>query len=193
MSFQRASLEEALRSFGAVLEARATPYAILVVGGSNLLLLGLVERPTADLDVVALKEGGHYRRLHGIPGPLARAATEVADALGIASGWLNDGPASLMDLGLPPGWEERVDVRRFGALEVHLTSRFDQVCFKLYAAIDRGPRDKHVADLVALEPSREELLEAARWTTTHDPSPALRTSLVQCLAHLGVEEPDAAF
>ncbi len=58
MSFQRASLEEALRSFGAVLEARATPHAILVVGGGNLLLLGLVERPTADLDVVALKEGG---------------------------------------------------------------------------------------------------------------------------------------
>lgn len=98
-----------------------------------------------------------------------------------------------MDLGLPPGWEKRVEVRRFGALEVHLTSRFEQVCFKLYAAVDRGPRDKHFADLLALEPSRAELLEAARWTTTHDPSEAFRSSLVECLAHLGVEASDGSF
>ena len=51
----------------------------------------------------------------------------------------------------------------------------------------------HFADLVALEPSREELLEAARWTTTHDPSAPFRSSLVQCLAHLGVEAPDGTF
>ena len=165
MSFQRASLEEALRTLGAVLEARATPYAVLVVGGSNLLLLGLVDRSTADLDVIALKEGEHYRRLHGIPGPLARAAEEVADALGIAAGWLNDGPASLMDLGLPPGWEERVELRRFGALEVHLTSRFDQICFKLYAAVDRGPKDKHFEP--AWESWRLHTLEARMepWTS----------------------------
>ena len=193
MSFQRDSLEEARRTLGAVLEARRTPYAILVVGGSNLLLLGLVDRPTADLDVIAVKEGQHYRKIGDLPEPLVRAAADVADALSISAGWLNNGPAALMDLGLPAGWEARVDVRRYGALEVHLTSRFDQICFKLYAAVDRGPKDKHFADLVALEPSREELLEAARWTTTHDPSAPFRSSLVQCLAHLGVEAPDGTF
>ncbi len=90
---------------------------------SNLLLLGLVDRPTADLDVIALNEKEHYRRLHGIPVPLARAVAEAADALGIASGWLNDGPAPLTGLGLPPGWQERAEVRRYGALEVSWRAR----------------------------------------------------------------------
>lgn len=192
MSLQRESLEEALRTLGAVLDARGVRYAILVVGGSNLLLLGLVDRPTGDLDVIALKEGEQYRKVVGLPGPLAQAAAEVADALGLPTGWLNDGPSSLMDFGLPGGWETRVEVRRYGALEVHLTSRFDQICFKLYAAVDRGPNDKHFADLVQLRPSAGELLEAARWTISHDPSVGFRGSLVQCLAHLGVEVGDDA-
>jgi hypothetical protein len=58
---------------------------------------------------------------------------------------------------------------------------------KLYAAVDRGPNDKHYEDLKALEPTQEELLFAARWTVTHDPSEGFRGELVQCLADLGVE------
>ncbi|MCU1494824.1 MAG: hypothetical protein JWO62_2588 [Acidimicrobiaceae bacterium] len=51
MDFQLEALEEALRTLGSVLEQRVHPFGLLVVGGSSLLLLGLLDRPTGDLDV----------------------------------------------------------------------------------------------------------------------------------------------
>jgi hypothetical protein len=191
MPFQLDALEEALRSLGAVLQQRGTPYNLLVVGGGTLLLLRLIDRPTGDLDVVGLAEKGEYHKVEALPAPLATAAAQVAQALGLADNWLNTGPASLMDFGLPSGWEERISVRTYGALEVHLPSRFDLICFKLYAAVDRGRDDKHYSDLQLLEPSADELIEAARWTITHDPSEGFRVQLLGCLSSLGVEVSDA--
>jgi hypothetical protein len=75
------------------------------------------------------------------------------------------------------------------ALTVHFASRYDQIHFKLYAFVDQG-LGKHGQDLAALDPSREELLEAARWTRTHDPSPGFREMLERALAYLGVEDAD---
>lgn len=76
----------------------------------------------------------------------------------------------------------------YDALTLNLASRLDQICFKLYAAADQGPASKHVGDLRQLEASRDELLFAARWTRTHDPSPAFRSELVRALEFLGVED-----
>jgi hypothetical protein len=191
MDLQLETLEEALTSLGAVLEQRRQPYGLLVVGGSSLLLLRLIDRPTGDLDVIGLADNGSYRKLESLPEPLETAASQVGDALGLAENWLNTGPASLMDFGLPEGWEGRLEVRRYGALEIHLPSRFDQICFKLYAAVDRGPDDKHYKDLKALDPTTEELIAAARWTITHDPSAGIQSQLTQCLQSLGVEYLDA--
>jgi Nucleotidyltransferase of unknown function (DUF6036) len=191
MDFQLEALEEALTSLGAVLEQRRTPYSLLVVGGSSLLLLRLMDRPTGDLDVIGLADKGRYRKLDQLPEPLATAASQVGQALGLADNWLNTAPASLMDFGLPEGWESRIEVRRYGGLEIHLPSRFDQICFKLYAAADRGPKDKHYTDLQALKPTTDELIAAARWTVTHDPSEGFRIQLTQCLATFDVEFSDA--
>jgi len=193
MPFQLEALEEALRSLGAVLQQRRTPYSLLVVGGGGLLLLRLIDRPTGDLDVVGLADNGNYVKVEVLPRPLAEAALQVAQALDLPDDWLNTGPASLMDFGLPAGWEERIEVRQYGGLQVHIPSRFDQVCFKLYAAVDRGPDDKHFKDLQLLEPSPEELRTAARWTVTHDPSEGFRKELIGCLGTLGVEMNDADF
>ncbi len=190
MAFQLEALEEALRTLGAVLQQRDTPYSILVVGGGSLLLLRLIDRPTGDLDVVALAEKGVYRKIETLPAPLATAAAQVARALELADTWLNTGPASLMDFGLPSGWEDRIAVRTYGALEVHISSRFDLICFKLYAAVDRGPNDKHYSDLQEMESTADELTQAARWTITHDPSEVFRNELLGCLASLGVEVSD---
>src|SRR5713101_9436449 len=117
--FEVEGLEQALRSLGAVLESRALSYEVLVVGGSSLLLLGVITRPTADLDVVGLADGGIYRNADPLPDPLAGAVADVGLALGLAPNWLNAGPASLMDFGLPVGFEERVTIRRYGSLAVH--------------------------------------------------------------------------
>ncbi|MGO8863407.1 MAG: DUF6036 family nucleotidyltransferase [Acidimicrobiales bacterium] len=193
MLFQLEALEEALRTLGAVLQQRRTPYSLLIVGGSGLLLLRLIDRPTGDLDVVGMSDNGRYVKVESLPEPLADAALQVAQALELSEDWLNTGPASLMDFGLPQGWETRIEVRQYGGLEIHIPSRFDQICFKLYAAVDRGPDDKHFKDLQLLNPSADELTTAAHWTVTHDPSEGFRKELLGCLGSMGVEMTDADF
>jgi hypothetical protein len=75
------------------------------------------------------------------------------------------------------------------ALTVSFASRLDQIHFKLYAAVDQGP-GKHEQDLHALEPTQDELVAAARWSRTHDPSDGYREMLIQALAFFGVEDAD---
>lgn len=105
-------------------------------------------------------------------------------------GRFNCGPAGVADFGLPSGLESRVTVRAYGGLEVHLPAREDLVCFKLYAAVDQGQRSKHFHDLRALAPTRDQLLNAARWTLTQDPSPGFLGELRRVLGLLGGEVPD---
>jgi hypothetical protein len=181
------ALEEALQTLGEVLESRGVSCGIAVAGGSSLLLLGLVDRPTADVDVVGLSSGERYISAEPLPPALVQAVVDVGNALGLASNWLNSGPTSLLDLGLPDGFEDRITVRRYGSLDVHLPDRSDLICFKLYAAVDQGPRSKHFADLQMLEPTEHELLRAARWTRTHDPSPTFKELLIDALGALGLE------
>jgi hypothetical protein len=89
---------------------------------------------------------------------------------------------------LPEGLVERLERRDYGpSLSVHFASRIDQIHFKLYAMVDQGA-GKHEADLRALQPTADELLRAARWTRTHDPSLGFRQELVAVLAHFGVED-----
>jgi hypothetical protein len=70
---------------------------------------------------------------------------------------------------------------------VSFAARFDQVFFKLYAAADRRePRD--VADLQALNPTTEELREAARWARTHNAPGPFDLALAQTLNDFGAED-----
>jgi len=83
-----------------------------------------------------------------------------------------------------------VETRDFGdGLTVHFASRLDQVHFKLYALVDQGP-GRHEQDLRAIKPTTAELLQAARWTRTHDPSAGFREMFAQALRYLGVEDAD---
>ncbi len=166
---------------------------VLIVGGGSLLLLGVVERPTADVDVVGFSTAAGYARADVLPDFLTTAVREVGDALGLGDSWFNTGPAGLAEFGLPPGLEARATVRTYGGLEVHLPAREDLVCFKLYAAVDQGERSKHFADLRSLTPTPGQLVSAARWTRTHDPSLAFRGELQRILGLLGVEVLDGDF
>jgi len=182
-----ARLEAALTLLGETLAHRRQGVELVVLGGSGLRLLGVVQRATHDVDVVALLEDGGLATAEPLPSNLREAARDVARVLDLAPDWLNAGPTSLLDLGLPEGFLERCEVRRFSTLVVHAASRLDQIHFKLYAAADHGPRSKHVSDLRALAPSRAELLAAARWCRAHDPSEGFRDSLRNALALFGVE------
>ena len=183
-------LREALETLGAILAARGQNFDIVVIGGGALLLLGLIDRPTRDLDIVSRIEGERWVEGEPMPGPLAQAIADVASALDLDGHWLNAGPTSLLRFGLPAGFADRVVTQRYGALTVRLAARIDQVAFKLYAAVDQGPRSKHFKDLRLLTPTRDELRAAARWCQTHDTSEPFRDMLIQALTALGVEDVD---
>lgn len=148
-----------------------------------------MDRATRDLDVLALRRG-ELLRPDPLPEALLEAVDRVALDFGLPRDWLNTGPSSLLDLGVPNGFESRLERRDYGSfLTIWLASRLDQIHFKLYALTDQGP-GKHEQDLRALDPSHDELLQAARWAITHDPSPGFRNELLEALAFLGVEDAD---
>jgi len=182
--------DELLSALGEQLAAVGERFELVVIGGSALAALGLVRRATRDIDIVALRSEGALVPAEPLPVVLAGARDRVARDFGLDAGWLNPGPTELLRFGLPEGFESRLERRPYGlALTVHLAGRLDHVHFKLYAMVDQGA-GRHEADLRALHPSPEELLAAARWARTHDPSEAFRQVLLAALDHLGVHDAD---
>ncbi len=162
---------------------------VCVIGGSALAAIGLVTRPTKDVDIVALaRHEGEQLVLHTarpLPGPLSSAVAAVASQYLIDSNWLNAGPADLIDHGLPEGFEGRLITNRIGhALTVHFAARLDQICFKTYAAADVAGR--HLTDLLALRPSDDEMAIALRWIADQDDSEGFRQQLTELLDYMGM-------
>jgi hypothetical protein len=169
-------LEQALRLLnGRLTLADAPRFNLVVCGGAALIATDLVRRTTQDVDVVALMDDdGVLLDPAPLPEELVAAAGEVAEDLGLPRDWLNNGPSSgeggIFRLGLPHGFAERLRWETFGdRLTIGFISRYDQIHFKLYAAVDQAG-SYHADDLQVLQPSDEELLSAAKWSMTHDPS-----------------------
>jgi len=184
MNINSATLEKALEVLGNLLTDREQYYEVVAIGGGGLLLLGQIERTTKDLDLVALVRLGEFIPADPLPPELLRAAFEVGRALNLTHEWFNTGPASLLDAGLRFGVKDRMQTRQYGGLTVHLAGRFDQICFKLYAAIDQGPHSKHFTDLKHLLPTQDELLAAKKWCITQDVSEAFAAEanrVMECL------------
>ncbi len=190
MAFGADRADELLGALGEQLSAAGQRFDLVVIGGSALLALGVVERATRDVDVLALATGEGLVPADPLPRALAEARDRVARDFGLPADWLNPGPTELLRFGLPDGFLSRVETRSYGpALTVRYAGRLDQIHFKLYAMVDQGA-GRHEADLRALEPTADELLSAARWTRTHDPSEGFRQELEAALAHLGVTDAD---
>src|SRR5205807_959653 len=101
------------------LAARGEAHAIVVIGGSALIALELVSRATRDVDVLALLKDEKLISAKPLPDGLLEAAKLVADDFGLPERWLNSGPTSLLDLGLPAGFIDRGERRNYGpGLEV---------------------------------------------------------------------------
>lgn len=163
---------------------------LVVIGGAALIALGLVERATRDVAVVALLFDGSLVSATPLPPAVVEARDRVAADFGLDEQWLNSGPTELLRWGLPEGFVGRLTSRSYGeGLTAHFASRFDQIHFKLYALVDQGP-GRHEADLLALSPERDELLAAAHWARSHDPSEGFAQELAAVLRHLGVEDAD---
>ena len=165
-----------------LIDAPATE--IVVCGGSALIATGLVPRTTQDVDIVALMQAEVLVDSEPLPDYLLNAAGNVGTILSLPADWLNNGPASQFQMGLPPGFQERLTTVVVGKkLTVHYIGRYDQIFFKTFASADRG--GYHVSDLKALNPSEEELIAAARWCMTQDTSEAFRMILKDMFKQLG--------
>lgn len=187
MELDFTTLENALVMLGQRLSRSKQHYEIVAIGGASLVLLGYIDRTTKDLDLVAMMEGGRLISAKPLPQGLLKEITEVGTALELGEYWINEGPASLFESGLPDGFEGRLVIRNYNNLTVHFAGRLDQICFKLYAAVDQGPTSKHFADLNRLEPTHDELLTARKWCLTQDVSLEFFVMLKQALSALGME------
>jgi len=166
------------------------PIELLICGGSALNVLGLIQRTTEDVDVLAYVMRNKVGKISVVKAEplineLSVAAKIVARDFNLPDKWLNPGPASAVDFGLPDGLMERVITRKYGSkLVIHYLGRYDQIHFKLYAAVDQGA-GKHLDDLLALKPTSEEIEGAARWSMTHDVSDGYKQNLKLLLNYLG--------
>ena len=143
---------------------------LIICGGAALTIEGVVNRTTRDVDVAALLDENEVLNARPLPPAILSAALQVALALGLNGDWLNDGPAAQIRFGFPEGFQERLEMRRYGkALIVYFVGRLDQIHFKLFAAVDQGP-GKHSQDLLALKPTSEEIRIAAHWVKDQDAS-----------------------
>jgi hypothetical protein len=111
-------LSKALHLLGEFLaEGPSAPVWLVVGGGSALLAQRLSNRPTKDVDVMALREWeGNVISAFPLPVPVKQAAAKVATELRLDADWLN-GAASLhgFDLSLLPTsfWQD-LDTREYG-------------------------------------------------------------------------------
>jgi hypothetical protein len=156
------------------------PLGLAVCGGTALSALGLVMRTTRDVDVlgtvVETQNGLTIQRIAKFPEWLVEAANKVGRDFDLPENWLNLGPASQVESGLPEGFERRLVKKVYGRyLTVYFISRIDQIHFKLYAAVDQD--DYHVQDLFALKPTENEMEMAANWVVTQDVSEVFKTLL----------------
>jgi hypothetical protein len=168
--------------------AGAPKMGLVVCGGSALIATRLVSRTTKDVDIVALMSATHdLIDPEPLPESLVLAAAIVAENLNLPANWLNCEPRDLFRMGLPEGLVPRLIKHDIGpCLTVFFISRLDQIHFKLYAAVDRG--GYHIDDLLALKPETDELVQAARWSMTHDVSVGYADSLKKLLGELGYVE-----
>lgn len=186
--FDEAKLTTALNLLHEQLLLRRAPYTELVVcGGSALIASRLISRTTQDVDVVALMRENRLITAEPLPEYLTDAVRRVADMMHLPADWLNNGPASQFEMGLPPGLAKRLSKVNIGEkLSIYYISRIDQIYFKTFASADRG--GYHISDLKALNPTPDELYAAAVWCMGQDVSEAFRFIIRTMLESNGWDE-----
>jgi nucleotide-binding universal stress UspA family protein len=125
--FQGEVIHQALAALGAELGA-GHGIEILIVGGAAALLIGVLPPTITTGDVDAI----HFRPPNDVEEVLI-AAEAVADKQQLAKGWLSI-DAGLYANAVPEDWESRrVDIGRFGRLQVYALGRLDLIATKFYA------------------------------------------------------------
>ena len=164
-------------AFDAFLTARHKKVDCVIIGGTALVLLGVVTRMTRDCDVLCppidpeiaalAVEFAHHRQAMGEP---------------LSELWWNNGPSSLIPI-LPPGWELRLVNAYLGnALRLMTLGRSDLLSTKVFALCDRGT---DLNDCIALRPTEHELVDLLPWLEVQDLNPQWPEHARAVIADLG--------
>lgn len=149
----------------------------VIIGGSALVLMGVISRLTRDFDVL----------MPTLPEPVVNAARDFAkqqraEGNDLVDDWLNNGPSQLGDV-LPSGWRERIERLFQGkAITFSVLGRPDLLKSKLFALADRG---SDIEDCIALMPTPEELAECQPWLEQQDSNEMWSAHIRDTLAKLG--------
>ncbi len=175
MNFGKA--EEMLSALGTVLDEQGSEHVdIVVCGAMALLMQGMIDRPTRDIDGlgVVVYEGGSLVLKKPLMSKEFYAAVERVGSL-YQEGrfWFSTAAITLHeDTVMPPDLVAGAQVRRYGpCLTIRACSRRHLVFLKMWAAIKRGEPD--IGDLVEMGISEEEAATASIWCLEQDPA-ALR-------------------
>jgi hypothetical protein len=131
------TIRSALAAVGRHLTVRET-IELLVVGGAAGLLSGELggTYTTGDVDALKVLPPEDWEQLQD-------TAAEVGQKLGLPANWLNR-DAGLYAESLPPDWDSRrVNVGRFGVLQVWAIGRLDLIAMKFYS---HRPQDREHLD-----------------------------------------------
>lgn len=187
IEMDRRKAEDMLAALGTVLDEQGSvPVDIVICGAMVLLMQGVIERPTRDIDGLGkvIEEGGSLvLRKPLMSGEFNAAVERVGNLYGEGKHWFSTAAVILHDdTELPPDIIERAEVRRFGErLTVRLCSRGHMVCLKMWAAVNRGEPD--TGDLVEMRVSEEEAATAAAWCLEQDRE--VLPEIVEVLEELG--------
>ena len=164
----RADVERALTELGRQMALRdADPVTVLCCGASALCVVGALSRRTLDVDAVAtIGSKGEIIAVEEFSPEMNEAIAAVGLSLALNPSWFNLAAAAILARGLPPGALSRsanhsID---FGpCLTVRFMDRIDLIALKMSAALDPLEGWRHIEDLVAIDPTREELKHGADW------------------------------
>ncbi|HIG27291.1 MAG TPA: hypothetical protein EYQ50_05650 [Verrucomicrobiales bacterium] len=168
--------------------ADLAPVNLVVCGGAALISLHLISRSTNDVDVIGSIKSDKDGQVclspeDALTDELLTLVAEIAIDLGIREDWLNPGPSSLIEFGLPQGLEDRLIEKMYGFI-----SRFDQVHLKIFAVMgSESEATKHLNDLLDLEPTAEETQAAVDWLLRRESSADFKLRLKQVLDRIGHE------
>jgi len=176
-------MKEILEAFDQYLVKRNLHFSATIIGGAALIVLGIIDRTTHDVDCLDPK----------IPDEIKKASVDFAksysvDNFSLTDNWFNNGPASLK-IDLSDGWETRlVPLFEGQNLKLQTLGRLDLLKTKLFGYCDR---QQDLQDCLALKPTLEELKDCFPWLRDRDANPMwpehVKVSLETLATRLGYE------
>lgn len=169
-----------LSRFDAYLVQHRLRFDAVVVGGTALILLGTVSRPTTDVDVLVMPSFDASFRA----AILNFALEEAQEGRPLAEDWINNHIAGLEE-DLPDGWRQRLRPLYQGeAVSLQTLGRSDFLKIKLFAYCER---DFDREDCLAMRPTARELVEARSWIEEQVKGDEWRRQVHTALADIGRE------